>query len=261
MSAERAEVYVGTAGWGVASRYAEAVPGPGPHLERYGRRLTATEIDSSFYRPHRRETYMRWAASTPDAFRFAVKLPRTITHERKLADCGDLIDAFMASVGGLGPKLAVLLVQLPRSFPPDLAAAQGFFEHLHGAGAAAVAFEPRHPGWFSPELDAWLAERRIARVAADPAPAPGAGEPGGWSGLRYYRWHGSPRIYYSDYDDEALFALRRTVEAHRARDEPVWCIFDNTASGAALGNALAFARSGRAPRSIVRHARRAAVGP
>jgi uncharacterized protein YecE (DUF72 family) len=85
----------------------------------------------------------------------------------------------------------------------------------------------------------WLAGRRIARVAADPAPVPDAGEPGGWNRLAYYRWHGSPRIYYSDYNDAALGTLGRRLDELRKGNVPTWCIFDNTASGAALGNALA----------------------
>jgi uncharacterized protein YecE (DUF72 family) len=70
----------------------------------------------------------------------------------------------------------------------------------------------------------------------------GAGEPGGWSNLAYYRWHGSPRIYYSQYDAAALAELQRRLGRHRARGVPAWCIFDNTMSGAALGNALQLAR-------------------
>jgi uncharacterized protein YecE (DUF72 family) len=237
----RKALFAGTAGWSVPSRYAEAVPGPGSHLERYSRQLNAAEIDTSFYRPHQRKTYERWAASTPDDFRFAVKLPKTITHERALADCDDLIGAFMEGASGLGTKLAVLLVQLPRSSPPDLDAASRFFDDLRRSSEAAIAFEPRHADWFNAEADAWLAERRIARVAADPAPAPGGGDSGGWNGLRYYRWHGSPRVYYSDYDEAALAALREKTDANRADGATVWCVFDNTASGAALGNALAFA--------------------
>jgi uncharacterized protein YecE (DUF72 family) len=84
-------------------------------------------------------------------------------------------------------------------------------------------------------------ERRIARVAADPARLPGAENPGGWNGLTYYRWHGSPRIYFSDYDAAALASLKRRLDANSTGGVPAWCIFDNTASGAALGNALALA--------------------
>ena len=105
-----------------------------------------------------------------------------------------------------------------------------------------VACEPRHASWFTPDVNDWLDARRVARVAADPTRVAGAGEPGGWSGLAYYRWHGSPRIYYSDYDEVALAALGRRLDAHRQRGVTTWCILDNTALGAALGNALALGK-------------------
>jgi uncharacterized protein YecE (DUF72 family) len=224
----------------VPSRYAEAVPGPGSHLERYARRLNAVEINSSFHRPHQHKTYERWAQSTPVDFRFSVKVPKAITHERALVDCASLVETFAGEIAGLGDKLAVLLVQLPRTSKADRATTGRFFDQLRAVSDAAIAFEPRHADWFAPEAGAWLADRRIARVAADPAPAPDASEPGSWGGIRYYRWHGSPRLYYSDYDEAALAALRKRSEADVAR-APVWCIFDNTASGAALGNALTLA--------------------
>ena len=81
-------------------------------------------------------------------------------------------------------------------------------------------------------MEAFLAERRVARVAADPAVVPRAADPGGWGGLRYFRLHGSPVTYRSPYSDDYLDALTARL---RAGD---WCIFDNTASGAALGNAV-----------------------
>lgn len=77
----------------------------GSHLERYGAVLNAVEINTSFYRPHRTATYTRWAASVPEDFRFAVKVPKTITHERRLKDVGELLDRFLSEAGGLGPKL------------------------------------------------------------------------------------------------------------------------------------------------------------
>lgn len=233
------KIHVGTAGWSVSSAYAAAFPAGGTHLARYARRLNAAEINSSFYKPHQTKTYARWADSTPAAFRFAVKVPKAMTHERRLAGCGDLLEAFAGQVTGLGGKLGVLLVQLPPSLRFDAAVADGFFAELQERIAAPVACEPRHASWFAPEMDAWLAARRIARVAADPANVAGAGESGGWGGLVYYRWHGSPRIYYSDYDAAALAALRARLAGAVAAGAAAWAIFDNTAAGAALGNALA----------------------
>ena len=233
-----ATVHIGTAGWSVPATYAERFPAEGAHLERYAARMTAAEINSSFYKPHQAKTYARWAASVPDAFRFAVKIPKAMTHGRRLKDCADLIAAFADQVAGLGGKLGVLLVQLPPSLRFEAGAADGFFAALSAAIPAPIALEPRHAGWFTPDLDEWLSERHIARVAADPAPVAGAGEPGGWRGLAYYRWHGSPRIYYSDYDVGALATLQARVMVDAAAGRAVWCIFDNTAAFAALGNAL-----------------------
>jgi uncharacterized protein YecE (DUF72 family) len=232
-------LWIGTAGWSVPSRYAAEVPAGGSHLERYARRLNAVEINSSFYRPHQRKTYERWARSVPAGFRFAVKVPKAMTHEQRLEDCSAPLDRFAAEVAGLGNKLGVLLVQLPPKLEFEKRVADRFFRDLHQRIEVAVACEPRHASWFTPEISDWLAERRVARVAADPVPVSGAGQPGGWNGLAYYRWHGSPRIYYSDYDAAELTALGKRLDAQRHRGNPVWCILDNTASGAALGNALA----------------------
>jgi uncharacterized protein YecE (DUF72 family) len=239
-----ASLRIGTAGWSVPSAYAAEIPPGGSHLERYARRLDAVEINSSFYRPHQRKTYERWADSTPADFRFAVKVPKAMTHERRLSDCGALLDRFVGEVTGLGDKLGVLLVQLPPKSAFDEQVADDFFRELRTRIDAPVACEPRHASWFTPQVDDWLAGRRIARVAADPAKPDGAGAPGGWRGLAYYRQHGAPRIYYSDYDAAALAALTRRLDAERARGIPTWCIFDNTASGAALGNALTLSRAG-----------------
>ena len=230
---------VGTAGWSVPSRYAAEMPPGGSHLERYARRLNAAEINSSFQKPHQFKTYERWARSTPAGFRFSVKVPKAISHEQRLADCGALLDRFVGEIAGLGDKLGVLLLQLPPKFAFEKRVAIRFFRDLRRRIDVPVACEPRHASWFTPHLDDWFAEHRIARVAADPAPVAGAGETAGWDGLAYYRWHGSPRIYYSDYDAAALAALGERLDGQRQRGIPVWCIFDNTASGAALGNALA----------------------
>ena len=235
-------LWIGTAGWSVPSRYAAELPPGGSHLERYARRFDAVEINSSFYRPHQRKTYQRWAQSVPSGFRFSVKLPKAMTHEARLAGCGALLDDFAGEVTGLGDRLGALLVQLPPKLSLDRRVAGRFFRDLRRRLDVPVACEPRHASWFAPDVSDWLAQRRITRVAADPAPVPDASEPGGWNGLAYYRWHGSPRIYYSDYDEVALAALGKRLDAQRQHGVPTWCILDNTASGAALGNALALTR-------------------
>ena len=101
-----------------------------------------------------------------------------------------------------------------------------------------MACEPRHASWFETEPAAIMAAHRIARVAADPARVLEAAEPGGWAGLVYHRLHGSPRMYFSSYDDAWLDALAVRLRLAAATAHAVWCIFDNTAHGAAALNAL-----------------------
>ena len=228
---------VGTAGWSIPKQHAAAFPASGSHLERYAQRLNAVEINSSFYRPHRRATYERWAAAVPENFAFAVKAPRAITHESRLVGAKPALERFLGEASGLGGKLGPLLFQLPPSFAFDIRTARAFLKTLRARHAGAVAWEPRHATWFTPRAADLLAEYRIARIAADPAVVPAAADAGGWDGLRYVRLHGSPRIYYSDYGADDIARYARQMTAHS------WCIFDNTALGAATANALSLARA------------------
>ena len=229
---------VGTAGWSLPTAAQGSFPAEGTHLARYAARLPAVEINSSFYRPHRPSTYARWGECVPESFRFAVKVPKTITHERRLADAVPLLDAFLAEAGALGPRLGCLLVQLPPSLEFSASVAPEFFAALRQRHAGHVVCEPRHPTWFEDDVARLLDEHRVARVAADPARVPPAAEPGGWPGVVYYRLHGSPRMYWSSYDDAYLDALADRLARHARDGIPVWCIFDNTAMDSALPNAL-----------------------
>lgn len=237
-----AAIHIGTAGWSLPRtsqhRFATTEPAE-PHLARYARHLGAVEINSSFYRPHQRSTYERWAAATPPAFRFCVKLPRSITHDARLQGASALLQAFVAQVEGLGSRLGCLLVQLPPSLALDHATADAFFGDVRRLqGTVSLAVEPRHASWFTPEADALLVHWHAGRVLADPVlHAPGRA-PGGWPGLVYCRLHGSPRIYYSAYDAGLIDALAARLQTAAHEAQQVWCVFDNTASGAAAGNAL-----------------------
>ena len=201
--------------------------------------MPAVEINSTFYRPHRASTFERWAASVPRSFRFSVKIPNTITHDQRLAGSTKLLKTFLADLSPLGSRLGCLLVQLPPSLEFNARVARTFFAALRKQFEGSVAIEPRHATWLSDTGNRILDEFRIARVAADPPRAQADGEPGGWPGLAYFRLHGSPRIYYSSYDDAYLDALAKTLRALQRRRVPTWCIFDNTTLGAATSNALA----------------------
>jgi uncharacterized protein YecE (DUF72 family) len=232
-------VRIATAGWQIPRAHAERFPLQGATLQRYAAVFDAVELNSSFYRPHRASTWARWASDTPPGFRFSVKAPRAVTHERRLVDCAEPVDRFLAEVAQLEGKLGAVLIQTPGTlaFDPEVFAAFAGLWRERFAGD--TAWEARHPSWFTQEAEAALAVARIARVAADPAPKkvePAlAARPGGWPGLVYRRLHGSPRIYVTPYDEPFLEKLATEAVVGR---EPTWIVFDNTMSGAAAANAL-----------------------
>lgn len=210
----------------------------GSHLTRYAAVFNGTEINSSFHRRHRTVTYLRWAASVPDHFRFSVKMPKLITHEQRLIAADDALHAFLDDAAALGERLGCVLIQLPPSFAFDPANVEPFFRALRERYDANVALEPRHASWFSADASELLVRYRVARVAADPARVAEAAEPGGWKGLAYWRLHGSPQVYRSSYAGAQLAALAGKIRAAEHSAHTVWCVFDNTASGAAAANAL-----------------------
>lgn len=229
---------IGTAGWGIARSDADNFPERGSTLQRYASRFKGVEINSSFHRSHRRSTWERWAENVPSDFRFSVKLPKTITHSRKLQECEDLLADFVQEAGGLAEKLAVVLVQLPPKLAFEADIAETFFAQLSARTDACIACEPRNPSWFEEKADECLAKLRVARVAADPACVGTAAIPGGWPELVYFRLHGSPQMYRSSYDGARLQDYAERLALAHATAGAVWCMFDNTASSAATGNAL-----------------------
>jgi uncharacterized protein YecE (DUF72 family) len=230
--------YIGCAGWSLPLPAQAAFGAGSSHLQRYATRLNACEINSSFHRPHSQLTYRRWADSVPETFRFSVKLPKTITHERKLLACEALLDQLLDEASGLGPRLGCLLVQLPPSLAFDPGPAGDFLHALRTRWPGAVAAEPRHGSWFGEQAEALLSQHGVARVLADPVRHEPGAWPGGWPGLVYLRLHGSPRMYYSAYGAPVIGDLARRIVLALRQGTAVWCIFDNTAGSAAVDNAL-----------------------
>jgi len=238
-------VTIGIAGWALPRADADLFPPAdfGSNLARYAAVFNAVEINSSFYRPHRPETYARWADSVPDGFRFAVKLPRSITHEKRLQDFGAELDRFAAEAGALGEKLGWILVQTPPSLRFDPAAGAlfaGLGERFAGKGHAAplLAWEARHGSWFGEEATALLRQMEVIRVVADPP----AGEPGPFlptlEDAAYVRLHGSPLIYRSVYEPERLAQVASWLRGHSSAKGNSLVIFDNTMSGTQVRQAV-----------------------
>jgi uncharacterized protein YecE (DUF72 family) len=228
--------HVGVAGWSIRKEHTHLFASDGTHLQRYASRFAAVEINSSFYQSHKRDTYTRWAKSVPAGFRFAVKAPKLLTHEACLEEVGDPLAQFVDEISGLGRKLGCILVQLPPSLTYDPRTVETFFAVFRRRFRGPMVCEPRHPTWFTGAADRRLDAHGIGRVGADPPCAEGGGEPAASPRVVYYRLHGSPVMYYSPYERPHLETLAHRIRS--VRRTPVWCIFDNTARGAATLNAI-----------------------
>lgn len=232
---------IGTAGWSIPANDRATFPEIGTSLQRYASVMRGVEVNSSFHRPHRQSTWARWADSVPEDFRFAAKMPKTISHDLRLQDAVAPVDRFLDEVSGLGGKLAMLLLQLPPSLSFDGATTSRFLEDLTARTDAWVVCEPRHASWFEPNADQLLVDHKVARVAADPARVPAAARPGGWRGMTYMRLHGSPDMYRSAYGVDRLREYAEAIERDVEEGRRTWCMFDNTAASAALSDALQLA--------------------
>ena len=121
---------VGCAGWTIPKQYAGRFREEGSHLVRYRERLNAVEVNSCFYRSHRPSTYARWAIETPADFAFSLKLPKEVTHARRLVKTDEALSRFLNETAELGTKRGPILVQLPPSLSFDAKIVGEFFTGL-----------------------------------------------------------------------------------------------------------------------------------
>lgn len=233
-------IRLGCAGWSIPTLYRGFFPQSGSHLQRYAERYNAVEINSSFYRSHQQKTYARWKESTPATFAFSVKAPKTITHVKKLEHCEAELDQFLDEVAALEDKLGTILIQLPPSLAFDEKIASDFFAALRTNYIYSLSLEARHNTWFLPSVEFLMEHFSLGRVEADPAI--GSNEAFLIGPSNYYRLHGSPKTYYSNYDDRFLQSLATGLSKKaNCQAEDIWCMFDNTAEGCATKNALRLA--------------------
>lgn len=220
---------IGLAGWSEAvSRYRGNFPSEGTGLTRYSGTFDFVEVNVTFYRAVREETFTSWAEQTPADFRFSVKLNRSVTHAARLSGNARLEEA-LSPMRALGDKLAALLVQLPPSLAFDPDRVQAFLVRLRAAYPGMVAWEPRHPSWDCDEARLLLAAHEVTPVLTEiPAPQTPRGDCGS-----YFRLHGTPRRYRSPYSTEQLRALAAWITESAA---PAYVVFDNTAGPAGVAN-------------------------
>jgi uncharacterized protein YecE (DUF72 family) len=227
---EKILAVIATAAWSIPKPVAGRFPADGSGLERYAAVFKGVEINSTFYRHHRATTFRGWADAVPDSFRFAVKLPRAISHERRLKDIGDVFRCFLQEISPLDGKLGPLLCQLPPKLAFDQGDAEPAFAAMRSIYAGPIGIEVRHRSWASDPAIGLLDRYRIDRVFADPALVWQIGdfpEP-----PRYVRLHGKPKLYYSPYSIAEIHTILEILGPES------WCVFDNTASGSAAVDAL-----------------------
>ena len=225
---------IATAAWSIPKNEAHQFPSVGSGLSRYASVFNGVAIHSTFHRRHKAETYARWAASVPPTFRFALKMPKEISHLRAMVDVSKTYKVFLNDIAPLGQKRGPLLIQLPPSLAFENSKFEVAFSDIRAADDGDIVIEPRHKSWKGEDASALLHKYSIGRVLADPAPV--------WpmktfdGDTPYLRLHGSPRVYYSSYKESEITRYASLLGPNS------WCVFDNTASGAATDNALAMLR-------------------
>ncbi len=220
---------VGTSGYSYKEWKGSFYPkdiGAADMLSYYAGKLPAVEINNTFYRLPRASVLETWASAVPEEFRFAIKASRRITHMQRLKDAGDPTSYLIETVQTLGPRLGVILFQLPPNMKKDIPRLRQFLTELSG-GPRAV-FELRHESWFDEELYDALREHGVALVASDmdDAPEPPVVRTASFGYLRLRR---------DDYDDDALARWAQRV-ADQGWDE-TFVFFKHEDEGA--GPALA----------------------
>jgi uncharacterized protein YecE (DUF72 family) len=145
---------------------------PDGYLRAYAREFSSVEVDSTWYGTPPPERVRGWQAAVPAGFTFAFKLPREITHERRLLGCEALLDEFVASALVLGPQLEGALVQMPPDFgPAEIDALLPFLARL--PAPIRWSLELRDPDWFRGEtlerVREALGARGIALAVSDGA--------------------------------------------------------------------------------------------
>ncbi len=199
-------IFIGTSGFSYApwrgSFYPEKLPAT-KMLAYYAERLDAVEINNTFYRMPAPDMLAKWALETPATFQFAIKSPRRITHEKKLADVADSLTRLREAATTLGERLGPVLFQLPPFMKKDLPRLQEFVAQLPPGLRAAMEF--RHASWFSPDVYEALRARDVALCLAESEDlATPVEETSTWGYLRLRR---------QDYDDAALAVWAERVKA------------------------------------------------
>jgi uncharacterized protein YecE (DUF72 family) len=200
----------------------------------YAEHFDTVEINNSFYRLPKAETFDAWRDQAPEGFRYAVKANRFITQAKKLKDCDEPLERMMAPFRHLQPALGPILYQLPPRFRVNLDRLERFLELV--PKDVTNVFEFRDPSWYSDAVFALLERHGAGFCAHD---MPGLESPRlAVAGTAYVRLHGGEGKYWGRYADARLleWADWFVDQAHLGRE--VWIYFNNDIDGHAIEDAL-----------------------
>lgn len=230
--------YIGTSGWNYPHWRADFYAGVSPRewLAFCANHFNAVEVNATFYRLQARETFEKWAAQTPEHFRFSIKGNRYLTHNKKLKDPEGPIQKEKEQADALGDKLAAVVWQLPGNFKKRLDRLEAFASALGTWSGVRHALEFRHSSWFDDEVADCLRAHRLGVCQSDAADWPLWGAV--TTDMVYVRLHGHTRTYASAYSGSALHRWARQVRGWLAEGRDVHVYFDNDAEGAAPRDAL-----------------------
>jgi uncharacterized protein YecE (DUF72 family) len=231
--------YVGTSGWSYYSFkgifYPEELK-PKEWLKFYSQHFKTVEINATFYRTPRPQTFKKWYHETPADFIFTIKAPKVITHIKRLKEVAEELKVFLKSIAHLGEKARVLLFQLPPSLKYERGLIEQFLELLSEDYRSVI--EIRNASFHNEEFADLLRKKGVALCFSDCG-----GRYPSWyevitADFLYLRLHGSPELYVSNYTDEELKSLAKLVKSYQVKEAYVY--FDNTALGYAVLNAQTF---------------------
>ncbi|MFD0169107.1 DUF72 domain-containing protein [Streptomyces decoyicus] len=246
-------VLVGTSGWQYKDWRGVLYPPDQPQrlwLEEYARQFATVESNAAFYRLPEEKTFADWRDRTPDGFVMAVKASRYLTHIKRLRDPQEPVGRLMSRAARLGPRLGPVLLQLP----PTLHADAGLLDTCLGCfpADARVAVEPRHPSWWTTEIRTVLERRGAALCWADrrSRPVTPLWRTADWG---YLRLHGGRAQAGPRYGKQALAGWARRIADTWPDRADVYTYFNNDVGGAAVLDAVQFARAvSAAGRSVSR---------
>jgi uncharacterized protein YecE (DUF72 family) len=231
-------VRIGTSGWVYPHWRERFYPKGLPQtrwLEYYSERFDTVELNNPFYRQPARATFERWRTAVPETFVYAVKLNRYLTHIKRLDVDRAMVARSYDTMAGLGPKAAVVLVQLPARFRFDPERLARFFAAV-APRRRRHAIEPRDASWLTDDALALLRERRVALCVIDTPKWPTRGAV--TADFVYLRFHGQIRLYAGSYDDAALRDWAERIRSWRDRGLDVFAYFNNDEGGYAPRDAL-----------------------